>query len=162
MKISLSSTLLLVTMIAIAVAWYADRSRLARKIDSKTTAESFEELCLSVTKRDYETRLDGVSALHEHGGDSVVAPLMYALGDIDLKIATTARDALEDLTGESFRQSDAPTATSIDLRNEWGRWIEWYRNKYQDADVQTLPLFEMYVQSSMQKTNFGKNEPQLK
>ena len=144
-------------MSALAVGWYADRSRLAREIESRRQIELFDELCLSVTRREYETRRDGVSSLHANGGDSVVAPLIYALGDPEIKIARAARDALEDLTGESFSTTVAQNAdieiALAEMCDEWGRWIKWYENKYNDVDVETLPLFEMYVQSSLQKTD---------
>ena len=148
MKFSLTTVLLFVASIGIACGWYADHKKLSRKLDAMSQADAFEQMCNSVTVRDFYARLDGVDKLREHGGESVLPSLIYALGDPDHRIAKSAREALESLTEKSFRDTSITDKNGRRIVYEWGKWIDWYRNRHGDRSDKGFLQFAMHVQSA--------------
>ena len=150
MKFSLTTVLLLVSSIGIACGWYADRTKLSRQLEAMSKAEAFDQLCNSVNIENLFGRLDGIGKLHRHGGESVLPPLIYALGDPEITIAKSARNALESLTEASFRDAAVSDSNEKHLLYEWGQWIDWYANRHDVRPIKDFPQFAMDVQAELQ------------
>jgi len=149
MRFSLTTLLLSTMIVGMGVGCYVDHN-------TCRTTDRFHELCTAVTRTEYEPRLSGVAALREHGGVAVLPPLIFALGDPDPTIAISARDALESLTGKSFRSGTTnpsdKSKTLDEMNKEWRSWLEWYSEKHHNADFKAPYLFTMHVQNSLQVT----------
>jgi len=139
--------LLLVVVACVATGWYADHKKLTRRVVAYAENDTFEQLCRTVAQRDYLVRLDGVAALAADGRDAVLAPLIYALGDPEVRIRRLARKNLESLTGRSFRDKDLNDDEHRAFLTERRRWVDWHKSRYKDSPIHSCPEFSMHLQS---------------
>ena len=150
MKLSLANIFVLTAFACLATGWYADHAQLSRRLSESQREKALTQLRQSVNLKDYYKRLDGVTALGKHGGDEVLAPLIYALGDPDTKIAAAALDALQHLTGEDLGQNGAAPRSHADFNKEWARWIDWYIDQHGHSAADASAGFSMPIQSALQ------------
>ena len=118
MKFQLSTILLTFLLICICAAWIADRRNLRLTNDRVTC-----ELLLHHEKR--SVRFSAIMTLRELGSLRSTDTLIYALSDPDRGIRHLAREALLELTGQSFSNLSDDDI----LPEEIEKWYWWaYQN----------------------------------
>ena len=150
MKLSLASIFTVTAFACLALGWCVDHGRLSSKLLESQREKDLAQLRQSVNLKDYYKRLDGVAAFGKHGGDEVLAPLIYALGDPDTTIAAAALDAIQHLTGENPGQLSGSPKSHVEFNEEWERWIDWYGVQYGRSAADAPAGFGMPIQSALQ------------
>ena len=124
MRFSLTNATLTIALIAIALAWWVDRSELKNANRTLVQQEYRTKIEHSLADRKQSARLDAINELAEHADQTSLPALVYAMTDPDVRICSKARAILERLTDQSFREeNDSNTIDSI--HSEQKQWEEW-------------------------------------
>ena len=144
-KFSLTSLLLLVCLVGVALAWMSDRQRLLDGFERSRRNELYNR----VLHQNYLLRLDAVNQLRELGSDAGLGPLIYALSDSRGEVRSSAEAALQDITGEDLRknilnQNLPPGQDPIETYLPDPRpWIEWHEKHFPDDCFDYSASFRM-------------------
>ena len=137
---------MLIVTLCIIGAWYVDRTRLHDENVRLVQQQELATLNNSIAQRDYYTRYAGAQKLANIGTIDSVPPLIFALNDPDVRICVLARDALEKITNNSFRNlteksdiSSRPTLEEFQLEHE--KWTDWYRSNYPNDVFEFTAVF---------------------